>query len=50
MYPQVGWKMEDCVHQDYYFILKHVRMSLKKISKVYCASLKYLYQKSLFPF
>jgi len=34
MYLQVGWKIPDCVHQDYYFTMKHVQMNLKKLSNI----------------
>lgn len=34
MYLQVGWRMADCVRRDYYFIMKHVQMNLKKKSNI----------------
>lgn len=34
MYLQVGWRIPDYVRQDYYFIMKHVQMNLKKLSNI----------------
>jgi len=34
MYHLIGQRILDYVHQDFYFIMKHVQMNLKKLSKI----------------